>query len=102
MYPGRHLRQGSRGPHVVSKAVVVATGVAQSGDREVLGLGVGDSESGAFWTACLRSLRARGLGGVRLVIIRCPRGPQGRHRLGDAGRRLAKMPKQVGEWLSKH
>jgi putative transposase len=31
-------------------------------------LDVGDSEDGAFWTAFLRSLRARGLGGVQLVI----------------------------------
>jgi putative transposase len=56
------------GPHVVSKAVVVATGVRADGGREVLGLEVGDSEDGAFWTAFLRSLRARGLGGVRLVV----------------------------------
>lgn len=56
------------GPSVVSKAIVVATGVTEKGDREVLGLAVGDSEDGAFWTAFLRSLRARGLGGVRLVI----------------------------------
>jgi putative transposase len=56
------------GPSVVSKAIVVATGVTSSGDREVLGLAVGDSEDGAFWTAFLRSLRARGLSGVRLVI----------------------------------
>ena len=34
----------------------------------MLGLAVGDSEDTAFWTAFLRSLRARGLGGVRLVI----------------------------------
>src|SRR5436189_154321 len=47
------------GPRVVSKAIVIATGVARSGDREVLGLAVGDSEDGAFWTAFLRSLRAR-------------------------------------------
>jgi transposase-like protein len=53
---------------VVSKAIVIATGVTEHGDREVLGLAVGDSEDGAFWTAFLRSLRARGLGGVRLVI----------------------------------
>ena len=53
---------------VVSRAVVVATGVTASGDREVLGVEVGDSEDGAFWTAFLRSLRARGLGGVQLVI----------------------------------
>jgi putative transposase len=57
-----------QGPHVVSKAVVIATGVREDGGREVLGLAVGDSEDGAFWTAFLRSLRARGLGGVKLVI----------------------------------
>jgi putative transposase len=34
----------------------------------VLGFAVGDSEDGAFWTAFLRSLKARGLGGVQLVI----------------------------------
>jgi hypothetical protein len=32
------------------------------------GLDVGDSEDGAFWTAFLRSLKARGLAGVQLVI----------------------------------
>jgi putative transposase len=56
------------GARVVSKAIVVATGVAADGNREVLGLAVGDSEDKAFWTAFLRSLRARGLAGVRLVI----------------------------------
>src|SRR3954463_4581045 len=53
---------------VVSQAVVIATGVTADGRREVLGFDVGDSEDGAFWTAFLRSLRARGLGGVQLVI----------------------------------
>ena len=53
---------------VVSRAVVVATGVSMDGHREVLGCTVGDSEDGVFWTAFLRSLRARGLKGVRLVI----------------------------------
>jgi len=53
---------------VVSRAVVVATGITAGGDREVLGVEVGDSEDGAFWTAFLRSLRARGLAGVKLVI----------------------------------
>jgi len=32
------------------------------------GLGIGPSEAETFWTEFLRSLRARGLGGVRLVI----------------------------------
>jgi putative transposase len=53
---------------VVSKAVVIATSVTRNGDREVLGCAVGDSEDGAFWTAFFRSLRARGLSGVPLVI----------------------------------
>jgi putative transposase len=53
---------------VVSQAVVVATGVCGDGRREVLGFAVGDSEDGAFWTQFLRSLKARGLGGVQLVI----------------------------------
>jgi putative transposase len=51
---------------VVSQAVVVATGVAGDGRREVLGFAVGDSEDGAFWTAFLRSLKARGLAGVQV------------------------------------
>lgn len=53
---------------VVSQAVVIATAVRADGWREVLGFAVGDSEDGAFWTAFLRSLKARGLGGVQLVI----------------------------------
>jgi putative transposase len=53
---------------VVSRAVVIATGVTATGDREVLGIDVGDSEDGAFWTAFLKGLRARGLAGVKLVI----------------------------------
>jgi transposase-like protein len=57
-----------KGGRVVSQAVVIATGVRADGHREVLGFDVGDSEDGAFWTAFLRSLRARGLGGVQLVI----------------------------------
>lgn len=47
---------------------MIATGVSATGEREVLGLEVGDSEDGAFWTAFLRSLRARGLKGACLVI----------------------------------
>ncbi len=36
---------------MVSKAVVVATGVTADGRREVLGLDVGDSEDEVFWRA---------------------------------------------------
>ncbi|MHB1905676.1 MAG: IS256 family transposase [Acidimicrobiales bacterium] len=53
---------------VVSRAVVVATGVSSDGRREVLGVAVGDTENEAFWAEFLRGLRGRGLHGVRLVI----------------------------------
>jgi transposase-like protein len=53
---------------IVSQAVVIATGISATGHREILGLMVGDSESKPFWTRFLRSLRARGLEHVQLVI----------------------------------
>ena len=62
-----HVREASLG-QVVSKAVVVATGITATGGREVLGLAVGDSEEETFWRAFLTDLRGRGLSGVRLVI----------------------------------
>jgi len=79
------------GASVVSKAIVIATGVTKSGDREVLGLAVGDSEDGAFWTAFLRSLRARGLAGVRLVISDAHEGLKSAIAGGPPGRRLAAL-----------
>ena len=100
------------GAHVVSKAVIVATGVAADGNREVLGLAVGDSEDKAFWTAFLRSLRARGLSGVRLVISDAHEGLKvaiERVMLGAAWQRcrvhflrnvLAKVPRGSAEMVA--
>ncbi len=56
------------GGHVVSKAVVLAYGVHASGRREVIGFDVGEIESEAFWVEFLRSLKRRGLDGVRLCV----------------------------------
>jgi transposase-like protein len=53
---------------VQSMAVVIAIGVKETGEREVLGLDLGPGEDAAFWLAFLRGLVARGLRGVRLVI----------------------------------
>jgi putative transposase len=69
-----HVREGARtgvadlAGQVVSKAVVVATGITAAGGREVLGLAVGDSEDEVFWRAFLTSLKKRGLSGVKLVV----------------------------------
>jgi len=53
---------------VRSKALVIAYAVHESGVREVIGLDLGEIESEAFWVEFLRSLRARGLSGVRLAV----------------------------------
>ncbi len=59
-----HVRDGGQ---VVSKAVVIATGLRADGHHEVLGVDVGDSENETFWTAYLRD-SDRGLDGMQLVI----------------------------------
>ena len=98
--------------HVVSKAIVIATGVAADGNREVLGLSVGDSEDATFWTAFLRDLRARGLTGVQLVISDAHQGLRAaidKVMLGAAWQRcrvhflrnvLAKVPRGSAEMVA--
>ncbi len=58
------VRQNHR---IVSQAAVVAIGVRETGEREVLGLALGAGESGPFWVEFLRDLVSRGLKGVQLV-----------------------------------
>lgn len=100
------------GGRVIAKAVVIATGVTETGSREVLGLAVGDSEDGAFWTDFLRSLRARGLSGVRLVVSDAHEGLKeaiGKVMLGAAWQRcrvhlmrnlLSRVPKAAAEMVA--
>lgn len=58
------VREGGR---VVNAVVLLATGVNGDGHREVLGLRVATSETGAAWNEFFADLVARGLAGVRLV-----------------------------------
>src|SRR4051794_14546086 len=58
------VREGGR---VVNAVVLVATGVNGDGHREVLGMRVATSETGAAWNEFFADLVARGLAGVRLV-----------------------------------
>lgn len=53
---------------VESMAVVIGTGVNPQGHREVLGFDVIAAESEEGWTAFFKSLKERGLTGVKLVI----------------------------------
>jgi len=59
------VRDASR---VVSKAVLIAYGVSQEGQREVLGVGIAESEMETSWRRFLEGLLERGLKGVQLVI----------------------------------
>jgi putative transposase len=63
-----HVRRTGAGGQVTSRAVVIATGVTATGNREVLGVDVGDSEDEVFWRGFLRSLKEHGLQGTQLVI----------------------------------
>lgn len=59
-----YIRTGGK---VVSKSVLIVTGVSQSGHREVLALQVAHSETEATWTTLFKDLKNRGLTGVQLV-----------------------------------
>jgi putative transposase len=75
-----------------------------------VGFAVGDSEDGAFWTAFLRSLKARGLTGTQLVISDAHTGLKAAIEgvlLGSAWQRcrvhfmrnvLARVPKGTPRW----
>lgn len=58
------VRQDHR---IVSQAAVIAIGVRETGEREVIGVALGAAESEPFWLEFLRGLVARGLHGVQLV-----------------------------------
>jgi putative transposase len=67
------VRQNHR---IVSMALVIAIGVRESGEREILGVEIGGSEEESFWKAFLRGLVERGLRGVELVISDAHQGLQ--------------------------
>ena len=58
-------REGGR---IVNIACLLAVGVNSEGHREILGVDLATAEDGASWLAFFRSLVARGLSGVGLVI----------------------------------
>ncbi len=97
---------------IVNVSVVVATAVNREGKREVLGIDVGTSEDGAFWLAFLRSLVARGLGGVELVTSDAHQGLKDAIATVFAGASwqrcrthfmtnlLAKVPRRAQPWVA--
>lgn len=68
------VRQNHR---IVSQAMVIAIGVRETGERDILGFALGASEEEAFWLDFLRGLVRRGLTGVRLVTSDAHEGLKG-------------------------
>jgi putative transposase len=64
----RHYLKVRDGGRIVSVAAIIAVAVTTDGRREIIGLGIGPSEAEPFWSAFLKGLVKRGLGGVKLVI----------------------------------
>jgi transposase-like protein len=58
-------REGDR---VVSRAVLIVSGIRSDGYREILGVRIGDTESYATWNETFRWLKGRGLKGVMFLI----------------------------------
>jgi putative transposase len=61
----QRVREGGR---VVNVSAVIATAANAEGRREIIGFDIVTAEDTAAWTEFLRSLVARGLAGVELVI----------------------------------
>jgi putative transposase len=53
---------------VVNRGVLVVSGVRDDGFREILGVGVADTESEPTYQELFRSLKRRGLSGVQLIV----------------------------------
>jgi putative transposase len=56
------------GNAVQSRAAMLVSGITKHGQREILGIRIGDSESEAFWLETFRWLKNRGLEGVHYVV----------------------------------
>jgi putative transposase len=83
------VREGGR---ICNTSALVATAVNADGHREIVGLQLGSSETGAGWTAFLRDLVARGLSGGAAGHLRRARRSEGRDRGGARRGAVATLP----------
>lgn len=99
----RYEKVRKRG-HVTSQAVLVVAGVTSGGQREILGLWCGDSESEQTWSEAFADLKARGLSGVHIIVSDAHKGIQAavaRHFQGSLWQRckvhwMREATKKVG------
>lgn len=84
---------------VCSQAIVIAYAVNEHGMREVIGVDLVETESHASWLGFLRSLVARGLHGVELVISDAHEGLKAAIAQGLRAGGLAALPRAL---LAQH
>ena len=58
----------------MKKAVYIALGVTMTGEKEILGFYIGESESAKYWTSILNEIKNRG---VKDILIMCSDGLKG-------------------------
>jgi len=63
-----YIKARSQHDGVVSKAALMVSGVNTQGNREVLGVRIGDSEAESFWRDTFEWLKERGLSDVAFVV----------------------------------
>jgi transposase-like protein len=64
------LRVKTRSEGVVSnKAVYLALGIAADGQRDVLGLWIGQTEGAKFWLKVFNELKTRGCKGILIAVV---------------------------------
>lgn len=59
---------------VVKKAAYIVLGVTESGEKDILGIWIGENESAKFWLGVLNDLKGRG---VKDILIMCSDGLTG-------------------------
>ena len=63
-----HFHVRSEG-QIIKKAVYIAIGINMDGQKEVLGMWVGENESAKFWLSVLNSIKARGVEDILIAYI---------------------------------
>lgn len=59
---------------IVKKAAYIVLGVSENGEKDVLGIWIGENESAKFWLSVLNELKSRG---VKDILILCSDGLSG-------------------------
>ena len=54
---------------VRNKAVYIALGVTRDGEREVLGLWIGDDEGAKFWLSVMNEMSNRGVQDILIAVV---------------------------------